>query len=273
MTDVIERGEPSQPALVCVPGLLGGPENFEAMIDRLAVHFHVMVLDPNADRRAKGGLNSLDERTMQEVEFRTTSSRITELLNLKRHERAYLLGLSLGGKIVYDFAIRYPDRFAGGTITDVGLDPFEASELYQYVIDFVESAPLHLAWPDFKEVLNKRLPDRNLRTLIKTQVHYPNQRPPAVWRTAMKNFGSMLEGQSIGHQMKAYLEIESILLERGARIRVLLASRLSGIDSKCLEEMKRLRSIDLIPIEDSTHFIHVSHRERIEDCAIAMLKR
>jgi pimeloyl-ACP methyl ester carboxylesterase len=255
-------GNPESPLLICIPGLLGGIEDFQYMIPKWQTRYFVAILDPNAEQRERSGLN-IPEEVMKSITYSSTSDQVMQIIKKQNANKAYLAGISLGGKVVYDFASKYPEKLAGALITDVGTGPFEDSELHNFVYKTVTEAPLHLPWPDMREYLKRTITDRSLRSLIQTQISYPNQKPPGIWKTAMKNFGEMLERQEIGNQFSQLSNVDQILFENRCRIKVLQAEKISGIGIASLPHMKRLKSLQLIPISGASHFIHVTHKDSI----------
>ncbi len=263
----VESGRRDGPTLVCVPGLLGGAENFNGMLAELEATFHVVRLDPNAERR----LSDLTSEVMRELSYTSTADAVAEVLDRVGRPQAYLVGLSLGGKIVYDFAIKFPGRFRGAVITDVGPGPFEDSELYRFVDGLVTNAPLHLPWPEMREHLRNTIADRNLRSLIQSQIAYPGQKPPAIWKTGMKDFGEMLNRQRIGHQFDGLERVDAELVARGVQFRVLQSSSCSGISASSLPKIAELKSMHLRPVANSSHFLHITHKDLIVQELLAML--
>ena len=61
-------GNQNGPILVCIPGLLGGPEDFRQMTDLWQADFCVVTSDPNAARREKG-LSQLTDEVVQEISY------------------------------------------------------------------------------------------------------------------------------------------------------------------------------------------------------------
>src|SRR5690349_2617923 len=110
-------GDRSLPALVCIPGMLGRPEDFAGFIPKWQEKLFLIFIDPNAERQ-RAGLQNLSAEAMQSIDYRAASSDILELLDKESVSHAYFLGLSIGGKMVYDFGAKYPERFAGAVISD-----------------------------------------------------------------------------------------------------------------------------------------------------------
>lgn len=264
-------GQVGKPALVAVPGLFGGPENFRAMLDAWTERFYILVVDPNSERRKSEGLN-LSVETMREVSFDSTAEDIARLLDQQGLSGAYLTGISLGGKVVYDFAAKFPERFLGGVITDVSPASFQNSELYRFVDDIVRTLDLGLAWDPMKAELQRRIPERSLRSLIQSQLHYPTKgQPPAEWKVGMKNFRRMLERQGIDEQFARLEAVDARLANEQRWIHVLHAASYSGISAASLPHLRALRCVRFEEVPNSTHFLHITHKDLIERSVIALL--
>lgn len=257
-------GSSHLPTLVCIPGLLGGPEDFEAMLPGWSNRFHVMVLKPE---HRNLGLN-VSEKVMKEVSFNSSAEDIRDLLLKNNISQATLVGISLGGKVIYDFAMKFPAMFKAGIITDVGPGSFEESDLFQFVDQFVRNAPLHLPWQELKKHLADNIHDRSLKTLIQTQIFYPEKKPPAVWKTGMQNFSNMLQRQSIDNQIESLKKSDAALASQDRYFYILRASSYSGIGQTSLEAMRQMKSIRMIDVPSSTHFLHISHKDAVEEAVL-----
>jgi pimeloyl-ACP methyl ester carboxylesterase len=267
----ISKGEPvlhssgneKGPILVCVPGLLGGAEDFRDIIDPLLKDFHVLVFDPNASRR-QFGLNGLTVEVMQEIQFDYSADEIALELAQFTSEPILMCGISLGGKIVYDFAHKFPHMFKAAVITDVSPGSFGESELFKFIEGLVSNLNLNQAWPELKKELRERIPEPSLRSLIQSQLFYPTRQPPAVWKVGMKHFRALLQRQAMDEQFTALLKVDAVLAENGSLIHVLKAGTLSAIDELSFEEMKKLKSIKIYPLDSASHFIHITHKQDIQ---------
>ncbi len=268
----VKEGLEAGPVLCCIPGLMGGPEDFNAMLEFLKDKFSLIIIDPNQERRTQEGLN-LSVESMKAISYDSTAAGIKSLLDdLYPHSQYYFLGISLGGKVVYDFASRFPDSFAGGVITDVGPGPFSESDHFKVVEKIVDETDLNLPWPELKKQLVQNIPDKSLRILIQTQIHYPDKVPPAIWKTGMKNFEELLKRQSLDLQGSALIKVDQQLSSEKRFIDVLRCENNSGIGQKSLEEMRKLSFIRIHDIPDSTHFLHISHKDLIVEKVLKMLE-
>lgn len=258
-----QLGNPEGPILVCVPGLLGGPEDFREIIPNILEKYNVLVVNPILHAREKG-LNNLTADFLKEVTYDTASADIYQKLRDEFGDRGYyFFGNSLGGKAVYDFAIKYPEKFLGGLITDVGLASFESSPLYQFIESTVDGLDLNLSWTEMKTFLRANVPEKNLRIFIQTQLHYAGGKPPAKWKVGMAKFKDLLKGHSIDEQYEAYCKVNQKLVDTGSLIHVLKAEHLSGISDVSYRQMQELKSIRFYFHPGTAHFLHITHKSQI----------
>lgn len=267
------EGNQSGPLLLCIPGMMGGPEDFRNLKETWLPHFAVVTLDPHASRRDLG-LKQVTLDAVQEfdVDVVGTADSMVEIIKHLGRDRAFMVGVSLGGKMVYDFMIRHPKYFAGGLVTDIGPGSFAESELYHYVDRSVMDTNMALPWPEMKADLARRITERNLRSLIQTQIFYPNQKPPAQWRLGMQNFREMLNAQSADDQLEGVQKVDAELASRGCYLKVLKAARLSAITEGTLEPMQKLKCLQITPVEDCTHFLHISHKALVQEKVLELLQ-
>lgn len=262
-------GNEKAPILVCVPGLLGGAEDFRGIIDPLLNEFHVLIFDPNASRR-QFGLNGLTVEVMQEIQFDYSADEIAIELAQFTSEPIWMCGISLGGKIVYDFAHKFPHLFRGAIITDVSPGSFGESRLFQFVEGLVADLNLNQDWPSLKKELRERIPEPSLRSLIQSQLFYPNKQLPAAWKVGMKHFRALLQRQAMDEQFAALMKADATLVSQGSEISVFKAENLSAIDDLSFEEMKKLKSVKIYPLQGASHFIHITHKRDIQNLLLQM---
>lgn len=259
-------------AMVCVPGLLGGAEDFRDTIGRFSDTHHILVFDPNAERRELG-IKGLTLEAMQEISFDCNAEELAAEIKTHTQDPVWMCGISIGGKIIYDFAIKFPHLFNGAVITDVGLGSFSESELFCFVEDIVDNINLNQTWPDLKKDLKARIADDSLRSLIQSQIHYPTKAPPAVWKIGMSNFKAMLNRQSNDDQFVPYGLIDADLAQKHAIIHVMKASILSAINDKSLARMNLLKSIRIYTIDHSSHFLQFTHKSILLDLIEQMVTK
>lgn len=265
-------GNTNGPAIVCVPGLLGGAEDFRDTIGRFSESHHILVHDPNAERRELG-IKGITLEVMQEINFDCNADELATEIRRFTNAPVWMCGISIGGKIVYDFAIKFPHLFRGAVITDVGLGSFSDSELYSFVEDIVDNINLNQSWPDLKKDLKTRIPDDSLRSLVQSQVHYPTKNPPAVWKIGMANFKAMLNRQSNDDQFVPYGLIDEELAQKKSIVHIMKATDLSAINEETEKRMGPLKSIKIHTIANSSHFLQFTHKSILLDLIEQMVTK
>ncbi len=264
-------GQPDLPLLICVHGLLGGPENFSAMLPAWSKKFCPIVVDLHSHMRT-GGLIQISEENMGHLTYDGAAEQTLEYLDREfPGRRCYFAGLSLGGKVAYKFAGCRPDLFAGAVITDVGPGSLSDSDLYQFVHRTVPSLNMNQAWADLKQELVQKVPDRNVRVMIQTQIHYPVKEGPAAWRAGMTGLKDLLSQQSLGDQ---WADLEAFAAhwrgEKPPSFIVYKASALSAISTSQLAAMRNYPFLDIRPVDGSSHFVHIPHRALIEAAVLSL---
>lgn len=267
------NGRRDLPLLFCVHGLLGGPENFRAMIDKWQDKFCIIIVDLHSHMRT-GGLLQINEESLANLHYDGAAEQIVNFLDEEFPGRAcYFCGLSLGGKISYEFAGRAPERFLGAVVTDVGPGTLNDSTLYQFVAKTIPSLDMELPWPELKQQLVEKVPDRNVRVMLQTQIYYPVKEGPAHWRGGMTGLKDLLERQSIGDQWAAMGRYGEYLLTHpaGGGFVVFKAGSLSAISDSQLEQMLELPFLEIRRVSGTSHFVHVTHRKEIEEAVLDLL--
>lgn len=259
------------PILFCLPGLVGGPEDFNPMLPKLEEKFTILIFDPNSKRRTTEGLN-LTIESMNEIEYDSTADQAKNFLVKNYPGRDYyFLGVSLGGKVVYDFAYKYTDLFKGGLVTDVGPGPFSESELFKTIERIVDTVDVNQEWPGLKKSLKEMIPDKNLRIIMQTQIGYPNKTPPAVWKTGIRSIEGIVKSQVVDDQTETFGEIDQKLVENKTLLHVMHSEHISGVGERSYEVLKKMKGIKLHEIMDATHFLHISHKEQLVDIVLSMI--
>ena len=67
-----------KPTLVCVPGLLGGPEDFRGIVQEIHLRFQIIFVNPNQERRERG-LFQLSREETEAVSFDSSAEEIKDL--------------------------------------------------------------------------------------------------------------------------------------------------------------------------------------------------
>jgi pimeloyl-ACP methyl ester carboxylesterase len=249
--------EAEKPLLVCIPGLLGGGGDFRVFEEELSDCCRLLPFDPNAARSIK----SIQKSEIDSVDYMATGPEIIRMVDsiVGPTAKFYALGISIGGKVVYDLAIRYSDRLLGGIVTDTGPGSVIGSGLYNYVLDRVKSLDMDRPWREIRDTLKVLFPENTMRVLVQTQIAFNATRTKATWREGMKNLEGFLVHQSLDDQWDAFEKIDAEMAAQGRYIHLLHALRLSAISPDDYKKLRTFKSLRFTEVPDAIHFIHVDY--------------
>ena len=94
-------GEP----LVLIPGFAAGAWTWFEQIEELAKTFRVITFDPRGVSRSP-----LGENPAEAISLAANASDIADLLDFLEIEKANVLGVSFGGFVAQEFALKFPER-------------------------------------------------------------------------------------------------------------------------------------------------------------------
>jgi pimeloyl-ACP methyl ester carboxylesterase len=122
-------GRADRPPLLCIPGLTRNARDYDALAERLAGEWRVIVVD----LRGRGeSAYAKDPMTYVPLTYLQDLEALVGELKLKRF---VAIGTSLGGILTMLMASTHPERIAGAVLNDVGpdIDPAGLSRIRGYV--------------------------------------------------------------------------------------------------------------------------------------------
>lgn len=122
-------GRVDRPPLLCIPGLTRNARDYDALAERLAGEWRVIVVDLRGrgeSAYAKDPMTYVPLTYLQDLEA---------LVGELKLERFVAVGTSLGGILTMLMAATHPERIAGAVLNDVGpdIDPAGLSRIRGYV--------------------------------------------------------------------------------------------------------------------------------------------
>ena len=150
---VMGEGKP----LIILHGLLGSLDNWQTIGRKLADSYQVHIIDErNHGRSPHTDTHSYPEMAADLLEF------------MDRHDiqTAHLLGHSMGGKTVMEFALAQPDRVLSLIVADMGIKAYEAKHdeifnaLFRIDLDAVERRS------DAEEQIEALIDDNGVRQFL-----------------------------------------------------------------------------------------------------------
>jgi esterase len=109
------KGDPHQPSVICVHGLMGSARNLYRLVQSIAdAGFYVTAYDQRGHGHSDhGGPYTLDQ----------LADDLITVMDTQKIERAHLVGHSLGARVCLRAAALNPDRVLSLTILDAGTRP------------------------------------------------------------------------------------------------------------------------------------------------------
>ena len=254
------------PLFCCVPGLMGGPDDFKPIFERWKNDLHFVCFDVNGHTRVNAFTKS--EESLAQTRYDQNAKEIKEYLDTHHPGRKTLfMGTSLGGKIVFDFADKFPDVFGGAVVSDIGPGVFQDSDVYKLFTDVVPSIDLHLPWEAMRQELRAKIPDPLLRVMLQTQLSYPEKKGtgPAQWKNSLDGLQRMLDGLRMRDQW-------SVAEKLRAPVVLLKAANLSGISDADFVRLQNHSSFHVLAVPDSNHFLHRTRQKEVDEAIKLLLQ-
>ncbi|MEO0897096.1 MAG: alpha/beta fold hydrolase [Bacteroidota bacterium] len=119
------------PALIILHGLFGSLDNWITHARALSDEFSVYIIDQRNHGKSPHA---------SEWDYPTMADDLEEFLDQQGIYQAHILGHSMGGKTVMQFATAYPERVGKLIVADMA--PFENSARHHHILEAMNAVPL-----------------------------------------------------------------------------------------------------------------------------------
>ena len=209
----LEWGDPSAPVVVLLHGLLGVAYNFRTTAEALQDRYRVISLNV----RGHGDSGPSPERAYN---FDLWATDVHALVSALELDRPVLIGHSMGGRIAYVTAARYPDDTRGIVVVDNGPGfPVAAAERVRTI--FMGQRPMEYdSWEDAIAWLGQRSRAREQplpEAIVRARVPYHFRKLPSgkvTWK-----FDPLLRDEWLGAEPPARARLDSWLWHEIAQVR------------------------------------------------------
>ena len=96
--------------LIILHGLMGSLDNWQSIAKKLAEHFKVYIIDQRNHGRSQHST---------EMSYAILSADLLDFMHQQQIERAHLIGHSMGGKTVMQFALLHPEMVSKLVVVDI----------------------------------------------------------------------------------------------------------------------------------------------------------
>jgi len=240
---VLGEGQP----LIILHGLFGSLDNWFTLGKRFSEHFKVVLVDQRNHGKSFHE-DAFDYGIMAE-----------DLENLMDHlglENPIMLGHSMGGKSVMQFAAFHPERVAKLIVADIGPKSYPVH--HELIIEGLKSVPLTSLEKreDAESVLSKYITDFGTRTFLLKNLKR-NTDESFSWKMNLDTISDNI--QEVGKELDYYLPIEVPTLF------------IRGGESGYVKDEDQDQILEVFPaaqfktIEGSGHWLHADNPDKFYD--------
>ncbi|PIQ28283.1 alpha/beta hydrolase [bacterium (Candidatus Blackallbacteria) CG17_big_fil_post_rev_8_21_14_2_50_48_46] len=232
----------SGPPLICLHGLYGAGRNWRQIARALSSDFGIYL--PDARNHGKSPWT-------EAISYPLMAKDLFNFMQRQGLEKPILLGHSMGGKTVMQFAFDYPQEAAGLIIVDVAARAYE-SEFHGHLLQSLLRLNLQTlsSRQEAEFLLESAVPDRGVRQFLLSSL----QREDTNWRWKMNLSGLLKDLPKIMGAVPLPVHALSkeipVLVMAGA-----LSSYIQASDQ--LDFQQRFETFESIQIPGSGHWLHV----------------
>lgn len=246
-------GDSSQ-TLIILHGLFGSLDNWQSIAQQLAKDFRVIIVD----QRNHGKSPHFDHHNYQLM-----ASDLKEIMDGLGIEKAHLLGHSMGGKTVMQFAVDYP--YMVDRLIVVDISPRYYPPHHQENLSALNSV-------DFNEVNSRKEVEAILATQVKDAMvlqfllkgltyETSNQ---LRWKFNLKTLDREIENIGEALHEHAYFS-NSTLFIRGDR-----SNYITEKDEELIEHI--FPQVEIITIKNAGHWLHAEQAQVFTETVLSFLK-
>jgi len=247
---IVEAQCPKQKAkndLIIVHGLFGMSDNWLGIAKSLSKDRKIIIPDLRNHGRSPH---------TNEFSIKLLIEDIVELMEKEKSVEPILLGHSLGGRVVAEFAFQYPNKVSKIIIADMNLGEIKLKPEHQGLFLLMKNTPLSnmKSIGEIDLFLKKYVESERIRMLILKNIHKNNE---GVFEWKL-NFPILME---VFNNMMPKIEGDlnfnkSSLLIRGGKSEYVSDDHFNHIQN-------HFKNIELVTIDNASHWLHVDKPEEL----------
>lgn len=247
---VVGEGRP----LYILHGLFGSLDNWQSHAKRFAEYFQVILVD----QRNHGHSPWSDD-----FSYSIMAEDLLELMNDLGHEKAFLLGHSMGGKTVMQFCQTYPDRVEKLIVADIGFKQYPLH--HQQIIAGMDavSASERNNRSAAEQLLAQYVPDNGNRQFIMKNLYWVDKTQLG-WRFNLEVLKREME--NILSEIPLTENWIPTLFIRGGKSNYILDEDFDSIEEKYPD-------VQIETIENAGHWVHAEAPEEFMNFVLEFLIR
>lgn len=242
--------------LIILHGLFGMSDNFISIASELGNDYHVYIVDQR--NHGRSGHSPV-------FSYEAMSDDLLEFLDDHDLEKAHLLGHSMGGKTVMQFAFDHPERVDRLIVADISPSARNSNDQHQNLIDIMLSLrlPKYESRLEVANVLEEKVPSYRLRQFLLKNLYWKD-RSSLGWRLNLEVIRDNLR--------EVFREINSTgTFEKPALF--LRGEKSDYILDKDIEKIQKMFPNAVFEtIENGTHWLHADNPEGFIEAIRRFLK-
>lgn len=247
---VFGEGQP----LYILHGLFGSLDNWQSHAKRFSEYFQVILVD----QRNHGHSPWSDHFSYEDM-----ADDLLELMDDLGHEKAFLLGHSMGGKTVMQFSEHHRDRVEKLIIADIGFKHYPPHHEQILAGMNAISASARDSRSDAEKLLADYVPDFGTRQFIMKNLYWA-EKTRLDWRFNLEVLKR--EMPNILGEIKLTENWVPTLIIRGEKSRYILDEDLPELEEKYPD-------MQLVTIPNSGHWVHAEAPEIFMNAVLEFLVR
>ncbi len=160
-------GDSKNPDLIILHGFLGSADNWHTLAKQFSEYFYVWTIDQRNHGRSPHAY---------EFNYDILVDDLYEFMDYHKIEEAILLGHSMGGKVVMQFAMYYPNLVSKLIVADMA--PYAYNHHHQIVLEALQNIQLnnYTKREEIDEALKKYIQEWDTRQFIMKSLFYENEK-------------------------------------------------------------------------------------------------
>lgn len=262
-----QRGDPNQPAVVCLHGLMGAARNLWRLVEQISNDGYFVI---SYDQRGHG--RSAWATKYNEYTLSNFAHDALAVLDSRGVQRAHFIGHSMGGRVALEATRISPDRVRTLSLLDVG--PRISPQAYQEVRKVFEPLPLVFSTKEDADSFLGVHPPGMRQFLASNLKPISAGKPSLRWCFDLAGLRSALSDNVMPNGQGIFLDQTDILKNIAVPTLVLRGQHSVHFNATEAENAGLLNeSIEVIEISGAGHWLHVDNLADTAAVLIEFLKK
>jgi len=246
-------GEAKYPALVILHGFLGSADNWHTLAKQFSSDFQVWTIDQRNHGRSPHAY---------EFNYDVLVDDLYDFLDEHQISQPILLGHSMGGKVVMQYALQFPQLVSKLIVVDMA--PYAYAHHHQTVLEALKNIHLErfAKREEIENALSEYIPEWDTRQFIMKSIYYENGKYQ--WRfyteSLIDNYEEILKG------VHGKVFDGQTLFIKGENSQYIAKERWSEIISL-------FPKAELVEIPGAGHWVHAEKPQEFYQAVISYLKK